>query len=97
MSFHCNHCGKKIDQHVERADDDHDLIPWMMVAEVTNNDGTFGTVDDRETGGSFYFKLVAVDENIEEHYHRVCALWRFKEAAEKELAKLALMGRFPHD
>ena len=95
MSFYCNYCGKKIDQEGEHRDDNHDLIPWMMVAAVVNDDGTFGTVDDRETGVSFYFKIVAADQHVEEHYHRACALYLFKEAAGKELAKLAIDGEVP--
>ncbi len=91
MSYHCDHCGKPI-SHPTSSDD---LIPQRVDAQVENDDGTWCTIDDNEIGRSFVFKVIAVDDQIAEHYHRACALYLLRWAAKNALDHLAVDGEVP--
>ncbi len=89
MSYHCDYCGKLIKQS---KNPDDELIPEPVDAQVGNDDGTWCTVDNPDSGRSFTFKIAAADAEVAEHYHRICSLAMLEMAVRKAIEHLEVDG-----
>ena len=68
--YFCNQCGEEIEQPeaVEITADD-------KIEAVTNgNEGDEICIDNLENGQSIMFKIYSALGDVEEHYHRRCAI-----------------------